>query len=74
MFVLGFCLFGSTVLIPQFVQSMLDTRRSRRVGDQSWGLGIILLMPLVGFLVAKVDARFLVAYGFYPVRWLCLPC
>jgi DHA2 family multidrug resistance protein len=29
------------------------------------GFGIILLMPLVGFLVAKVDARILVAYGFF---------
>lgn len=28
------------------------------------GFGIILLMPLVGFLVSKVDARYLVAYGF----------
>jgi MFS transporter, DHA2 family, multidrug resistance protein len=65
MFVLGFCLFGSTVLIPQFVQSMLGyTAEQAGLVISPGGLGIILLMPLVGFLVGKVDARFLVAYGF----------
>jgi DHA2 family multidrug resistance protein len=65
MFVLGFCLFGSTVLIPQFVQSMLGyTAEQAGLVISPGGLGIILLMPLVGFLVAKVDARILVAYGF----------
>ena len=66
MFVLGFCLFGSTVLIPQFVQSMLGyTAEQAGLVISPGGLGIILLMPLVGFLVAKVDARILVAYGFF---------
>jgi DHA2 family multidrug resistance protein len=65
MFVLGFCLFGSTVLIPQFVQSMLGYTAERAGMVISPGAaGILILMPLVGFLVAKVDARFLVAYGF----------
>ncbi len=66
MFVLGFCLFGSTVLIPQFVQSMLGYTAERAgLVISPGGLGIIVLMPLVGFLVAKVDARYLVAYGFF---------
>jgi DHA2 family multidrug resistance protein len=66
MFVLGFCLFGSTVLIPQFVQSMLGyTAEQAGLVISPGGFGIILLMPLVGFLVAKVDARILVAYGFF---------
>jgi MFS transporter, DHA2 family, multidrug resistance protein len=65
MFTLGFCLFGSTVLIPQFVQSLLGyTAEQAGLVISPGGLGIILLMPLVGFLVAKVDARILVAYGF----------
>jgi DHA2 family multidrug resistance protein len=66
MFILGFCLFGSTVLIPQFVQSMLGYTAERAgLVISPGGLGIIVLMPLVGFLVAKVDARYLVAYGFF---------
>jgi DHA2 family multidrug resistance protein len=65
MFVLGFCLFGSTVLIPQFVQSLLGyTAEQAGLVISPGGLGIILLMPLVGFLVGHVDARILVAYGF----------
>jgi len=66
MFVLGFCLFGSTVLIPQFVQSLLGYTAERAgLVISPGGFGIILLMPLVGFLVAKVDARILIAYGFF---------
>jgi DHA2 family multidrug resistance protein len=66
MFTLGFCLFGSTVLIPQFVQSLLGyTAEQAGLVISPGGLGIILLMPLVGFLVGKVDARYLVAYGFF---------
>jgi DHA2 family multidrug resistance protein len=65
MFVLGFCLFGSTVLIPQFVQSMLGyTAEQAGLVISPGAAGILLLMPMVGFLVAKVDARYLVAYGF----------
>ncbi len=65
MFVLGFCLFGSTVLIPQFVQSLLGYTAERAgMVISPGGFGIILLMPLVGFLVGKVDARYLVAFGF----------
>ena len=59
MFVLGFCLFGITVLIPQFVQSLLGyTAEQAGLVISPGGLGIILLMPLVGFLVGKVDARY----------------
>jgi DHA2 family multidrug resistance protein len=65
MFILGCSLFGTTVLIPQFVQSMLGyTAEQAGLVISPGGLGIILLMPLVGFLVAKVDARYMVAYGF----------
>jgi len=65
MFILGFCLFGSTVLIPQFVQSMLGYTAERAgLVISPGGIGIIILMPLVGFLVSKVDARYLVAFGF----------
>jgi DHA2 family multidrug resistance protein len=65
MFVLGFCLYGSTVLIPQFVQSLLGyTAEQAGLVISPGGVSILLLMPLVGFLISKVDARYLVAYGF----------
>ena len=66
MFILGSSLFGTTVLIPQFVQAMLGyTAEQAGLVISPGGFGILLLMPLVGFLVAKVDARWLVAYGFF---------
>ncbi len=66
MFILGCSLFGTTVLIPQFVQSMLGyTAELAGLVISPGGVGILLLMPLVGFLVAKVDARYMIAYGFF---------
>ena len=66
MFVLGATLFGTTVLIPQFVQSLLGyTAEQAGLVISPGAVGILFIMPLVGFLVAKVDVRYLVAYGFF---------
>jgi DHA2 family multidrug resistance protein len=65
MLALGIALFGSTVLIPQFVQVELGYS-AQKAGEvlSPGGFVIILLMPLVGFLVSRVDARYLIAGGF----------
>lgn len=65
MFVLGFTLFGTTVLIPQFVQTLLGYTAERAgMAISPGGLTVMALMPLVGFLVGRVDPRYLIAYGF----------
>jgi MFS transporter, DHA2 family, multidrug resistance protein len=65
MFVLGFALFGTTVLIPQFAQTLLGYTAERAgMAISPGGITVMLLMPLVGFLVGKVDPRYLIAYGF----------
>jgi DHA2 family multidrug resistance protein len=65
MFVLGFTLFGTTVLIPQFVQTMLGYTAERAgMVISPGGLTVMALMPLVGFLVGRVDPRYLIVYGF----------
>jgi MFS transporter, DHA2 family, multidrug resistance protein len=65
MFVLGFALFGTTVLIPQFAQTLLGyTAEQAGLAISPGGLTVMLLMPLVGFLVGRVDPRYLIAYGF----------
>lgn len=65
MFVLGFALFGTTVLIPQFVQSLLGYTAERAgLVISPGGLTVMALMPLVGFLVGRVDPRYLIVYGF----------
>jgi DHA2 family multidrug resistance protein len=65
MFVLGFVLFGTTVLLPQFLQTLMGytAMKSGEVLSPG-GLVVILLLPLVGKLLSKVDARWLIAVGF----------
>ena len=65
MFVLGFTLYGTTVLIPLFVQEMMGyTAMQAGLVISPGGIAILLLMPLVGILVSRVDARYLIAFGF----------
>jgi DHA2 family multidrug resistance protein len=65
LFALGFVLFGSTVLLPLFLQNLLGytAEQSGKVISPG-GIGIMLLMPIVGFLVSRVSARYLVSLGF----------
>ncbi|MBV9521291.1 MAG: DHA2 family efflux MFS transporter permease subunit [Alphaproteobacteria bacterium] len=64
MFMLGFVLLGSTVLLPLFVQSLLGyTATDAGLVISPGGFAIMLLMPLVGLLVEKTDARFLIGFG-----------
>ena len=64
MFMLGFILLGSTVLLPLFVQTMLGyTATDAGLVISPGGFAIMLLMPVVGNLVARVDPRWLIAFG-----------
>jgi DHA2 family multidrug resistance protein len=64
MFLVGFILMGSTALIPQFVQALLGyTATEAGMVLSPGGFSIILLMPLVGRLVSRFDARYLIAFG-----------
>src|SRR5579871_733311 len=64
MFFLGFVLYASTVLIPQFLQNMMGyTAELAGLALSPGGLVIMLMMPVVGFLVSKVDTRWLIAFG-----------
>jgi MFS transporter, DHA2 family, multidrug resistance protein len=65
MFVLGFSLYGTTVLIPQFVQTLLGyTAELAGLVLSPAGLMMMAMMPIVGFLSSKVDPRKLIAFGF----------
>jgi DHA2 family multidrug resistance protein len=65
-FVLGMVLFGSTVLIPQFLQSSLGYTAERAgMALSPAGFVLVVMMPLVGLLLGtKVDPRLLVSIGF----------
>ncbi len=65
MFVLGFVLFGTTVMIPQFVQTLLGyTAEQAGLVISPGGLAVMAMMPIVGFLVTRVDPRWMIVYGF----------
>jgi MFS transporter, DHA2 family, multidrug resistance protein len=65
MFVLGFSLYGTTVLIPQMVQTLLGyTAELAGLVISPGGVCIVCMMPVVGILIGKVDPRWLIMYGF----------
>ena len=65
MFVLGFCLYATTLLIPQFVQTLMGyTAELAGLVLSPAGLMMMCMMPVVGVLSGKVDPRKLIGYGF----------
>ncbi len=65
-FVLGIVLFGSTVLIPEFLQSSLGYTAERAGWALSpGGVVLMVMMPIAGILTSrKIDPRLLIAIGF----------
>src|SRR5256712_11052162 len=64
MFFLGFVLYASTVLIPQFLQQLLGyTAQLAGMALSPGGAVIMCMMPVVGILGAKDDKRGLVRVG-----------
>jgi DHA2 family multidrug resistance protein len=64
MFLLGFVLYASTMLLPVFLQTLMGytAMRSGLVLSPG-GLVIALCMPIVGFLLSKIAPRWLVIFG-----------
>jgi MFS transporter, DHA2 family, multidrug resistance protein len=68
MFVLGILLFSSLVMMPLFLQSLMGySAESAGLVLSGGGLLLLFMMPVVGILSSKVQARYLVAFG-----WLTL--
>lgn len=64
MTIVGFVLYGSTVLLPLLMQEILGyTATHAGVTNLPRGWASFLFMPVVGMLTAKVDARKLLAAG-----------
>jgi DHA2 family multidrug resistance protein len=65
MLMLGIALFGSTVLLPQYLQVLMGyTAQQSGMALSPGGLVVICLLPLVGRSIGKVDTRLLAAFGF----------
>ena len=64
MFMLGFALLGSTLLLPLFMQTLLGyTAEQAGLGLMPGGFAIMLLLPLVGFLLSRYSPRWLLVFG-----------
>src|SRR5271167_4844051 len=65
MTVVGFVLYGSTVLLPLLMQELLGyTATHAGITNLPRGMASFMFMPLVGYLTGKVDSRKLLAAGF----------
>ena len=63
-FMLGILLFSALVLMPQFLQTLLGyTSELAGLALSAGGLVLLFEMPLVGQLTTKVQARYLIAFG-----------
>ena len=64
MFMLGFALLGSTLLLPLFMQTLLGyTAEQAGLALMPGGFAIMLLLPLVGFLLSRYTPRWLLLFG-----------
>jgi DHA2 family multidrug resistance protein len=64
MFTLGVVYFSSLVLIPQFLQTLLGyTAELAGLVLSASGAVLLVAMPIVGQLSARVPAKYLIAFG-----------
>src|SRR6266850_622660 len=75
MTMLGFVLYGSTVLLPVMLQTLLGYPAIQAgIAMAPRGMGSLVMMPIVGVLTSKVDMRKLLAVGFtvagFTLIWL----
>jgi DHA2 family multidrug resistance protein len=64
-FALGIVLYGTTVLIPQFLQLLLGYS-AVKAGEaiSGGGLAMMVMMPVAGILISRVDPRYMMVCGF----------
>jgi DHA2 family multidrug resistance protein len=64
MFAVGFILFGTTQLLPQYTQTLLgyDATHAGLVITPG-GFAVMSMMPIVGYLVTHYQPKWLIAFG-----------
>ena len=64
LFIIGFGLYGSTVLLPLFLQTLMGYNSfNAGLVMSPGGLVTLVMMPIVGFLTGKMHARWLICIG-----------
>ena len=65
MMLVGFALYGSNIAMPQILQQLMGyTAGAAGEALSTGGLATILMMPIVGILMGKVDPRKLIVFGY----------
>jgi DHA2 family multidrug resistance protein len=63
-FMLGVALYGSMVLLPLFLQNLLGySAMQSGLAMSPGGIGTLICMPFVGYLVGRRDARYLIVFS-----------
>src|SRR5205823_2736060 len=64
LFMVGFVLYATTLLLPQLAQTLMGyTAELAGLMIMPGGFGLIMVLPLVGFLLTRFDARLMIALG-----------
>jgi MFS transporter, DHA2 family, multidrug resistance protein len=64
MFTLGVVLYGTTVLLPIFMQTLLGYNATLSgLALSPGGVAVLIMMPVVGVALGKIEARWLVIIG-----------
>jgi DHA2 family multidrug resistance protein len=64
-FLTGFLIYAVALMIPQFLQGLMGySSLSAGLAIAPLGLGAVVSMVLAGKLVSKVDARYILVFGF----------
>jgi DHA2 family multidrug resistance protein len=70
MVIFGMILYGSIVLLPLFMQTLLGyTATWSGLAISPGGVVVMILMPLVGWLISRVDARWMILFGVVTVSY-----
>ncbi len=65
MLALGLVLYGSTVLLPEYLQLVMGySAQQAGMVLSPGGLVVLLLLPLVGALTPRINSRLLIGFGF----------
>ena len=58
--------YGPLTLLPMFLQELMNyTAFQSGLAQMSRGLGCVLALPILGFIIGKVDDRRTIAFGFF---------
>jgi DHA2 family multidrug resistance protein len=73
MFVTGFILISTTQMLPQFLQSVMGyTATDAGLALTAGGCATLVMMPVAGGLIRKIQPKYLIAFGLAVESLACL--